>query len=460
MQGKADDHKEERMRRVLAIAAAIVVVAVAGCSSGDDSSSASAVDTASHEPVTLTITGEWTGVECTKWKEIFPAFTEVYPWATVNPVCNVNDDKMIKQINAGQAPDVAQSFGVDNVGSFCNSGAWVDLNPYIQGADGIDMSQFPPAALTYTTFNDQQCALPFLTDAFGLYYNTDMFKDAGLSEPPKTTDELVDYAKKLTQFNPDGSIKVAGFVPDSRYYCCAFTMVNLAYMFNAHFLDGEGNAAFATDPAWAEAFQWQHDFIAEVYGDGDFQAGADKLTDFIAGAGNEWNAQQDLGTGRVAMTIDGEWRNAFVPSSLNYDTAPLPTSPTTTDRYGGGSTGGTILALPKGSPHPAEAWLLLKWLATDTATLVDVANRINNVPTTNAAIESPDLDVPEQFNTFMDVFQNPNSGWAPTTAIGLEIQDAIGQFAQKWETGATSDLQGGLQTAQQDTQNALDQSAI
>jgi hypothetical protein len=60
----------------------------------------------------------------------------------------------------------------------------------------------------------------------------------------------------------------------------------------------------------------------------------------------------------------------------------------------------------------------------------------------------------------MDVFQNPNSGWAPTTAIGLEVQDAIGQFAQKWETGATTDLQGGLQAAQQETQNALDQSAI
>ena len=110
--------------------------------------------------------------------------------------------------------------------------------------------------------------------------------------------------------------------------------------------------------------------------------GADKLNEFRAGAGNEWNAQQDLGTGRVAMTIDGEWRNAFVPADLNYDSAPLPVAPGTEDRYGGGAAGGTVLALPKGSPHPAEGWLLLKWLATDTDVLVDVANRINNVPTT------------------------------------------------------------------------------
>jgi multiple sugar transport system substrate-binding protein len=322
------------------------------------------------------------------------------------------------------------------------------------------MSQFPPAALTYTQFDDKQCALPFMTDTFGLYYNLDMFEAANLTEPPKTTDELVDYAKKLTEFNPDGSIKVAGFVPDTRYYCCALSTTNLAYMFNAKWLDESGQAAFATDPQWAAAFQWQHDFIAEVYGDGDFQTGSDKLTEFIAGAGNEWNAQQDLGTGRVAMTVDGEWRNAFVPGDLNYDTAPLPVAPGTEDRYGGGSAGGTVLALPKGSPHPAEAWLLLKWLATDTATLVDVANRINNVPTTEASLTSPDLDLPPQFQTFMDVFENPNSGWVPTTAIGLEIGQSIGQFAQKWETGDATDLQAGLQEAQDQTNDALVQSQI
>ena len=135
------------MRRTMLAAAAAFIVLAAGCT-GEDTPTPSAVDTESHEPVTLTITGEWTGEECARWKEIFPAFEAEYPWATVEPICNVNDDKMIKQINAGNPPDVAQSFGVDNVGLFCNSGAWVDLNPYIQGPDGIDMSMFPPASLT------------------------------------------------------------------------------------------------------------------------------------------------------------------------------------------------------------------------------------------------------------------------------------------------------------------------
>ena len=38
-------------------------------------------------------------------------------------------------------------------------------------------------------------------------------------------------AKKLTEFNPDGSIKVAGFVPWFGYY--EFTPLELAIIFGA-----------------------------------------------------------------------------------------------------------------------------------------------------------------------------------------------------------------------------------
>jgi multiple sugar transport system substrate-binding protein len=165
----------------------------------------------------------------------------------------------------------------------------------------------------------------------------------------------------------------------------------------------------------------------------------------------------------VAITIDGEWRNAFIADAkpdLPYDTAPLPTSADAADLYGGGPVGGTVLALPKGSPHAAEAWLLLRYLATDTNTLVYMANNVNNVPTTFDSLNSPDLKLPAQFTTFMDVFQNPNSGWAPTTPIGLDIGTYIGQFAEKWQAGKTTDLQGGLQTAADQTNQAFDQAAI
>ena len=147
------------------------------------------------------------------------------------------------------------SFGVDNVGLWCSTGAWIDMTPYINGPDGIDMqSTFPPSALTYTSYNGNQCSLPFLTDMIGMYYNLDMFKAAGISGPPKTTDELMNDAKKLTQFNSDGSIKVAGFVPWLGYNCCGNTSLTFGHMFGAKWLDDQSNPAFASDPKWAEMF--------------------------------------------------------------------------------------------------------------------------------------------------------------------------------------------------------------
>ncbi len=46
-----------------------------------------------------------------------------------------------------------------------------------------------------------------------LYYNTDMFKDAGLdpAKPPKTMAEMAEYAKKLVQRDASGKITRSGF---------------------------------------------------------------------------------------------------------------------------------------------------------------------------------------------------------------------------------------------------------
>ena len=53
-------------------------------------------------------------------------------------------------------------------------------------ADGINIDDFAPAAITYTNFGGKQCALPSLTDAYGLYYNKNMFEQGRHQPPPKT----------------------------------------------------------------------------------------------------------------------------------------------------------------------------------------------------------------------------------------------------------------------------------
>jgi multiple sugar transport system substrate-binding protein len=346
---------------------------------------------------------------------------------------------------------VVLSFSLDSVGEFCASGAWQDLTPYIE-EDNLDLSQFPDSVFKYTSFGGSQCALPFLTDAYGLYYNKKLFEKAGLERPPKTLSELNAYTRKLTEFNPDGSIKVAGYVPWAGYYSGG-AMAPLSTTFGVQWYDDSGErSAVATDPAWKEFLTWQKGLV-------DFY-GAEKLRKFVAGAADEWGGGHDFHHGRIAMMLDGEWRTAFIADlqpDLEYATAPFPVPDDAADTYGFGQIGGTIIGMPRGSAHPEEAWLLLKFMATDTDTLVYMANNVRNVPTTFAALESPKLDVTPQFRTFLEIFQNPLSHYKETSAIGVADQNLVSDFVQKWQVGKATDLDAGLQQVAEEINAQLEQ---
>jgi len=448
------------MKRLLSVLAVSIVLAAA-CTAGGDGGPATGTPGGAQEPVTIEIWGAWTGRELRQFNQIFDGFTERYPWITVKSVGGVGDQKIIAAINSGTPPDAVLSFTLSSVGQFCASGAWEDLTPFIE-RDDFDLGQFPEAALSYTSFAGSQCAFPFLTDAYGLYYNTDMFAEAGIAEPPRTLSELAEVAKKLTVFNSDGSIKVAGFVPWFGYY--EVSTPALGTMFGAKWYSEDGTtSAVDDDPLWKAIFEWQRGFIADVYGDGDFRTGASRLQRFVAGAGDEFSTANDFQAGRVAMNFDGEWRTAFIANEapdLPYATAPFPVPDDRADEYGLGQIGGTIIGIPRGSAHPEEGWLLVSYMATDTDTLVYMANNVRNVPTTFGSLESPDLDATTQFQTFLDIFQHAGSHYKESSAIGAADQDILAAFAADWQVGEETDLEAGLQKVAQQINDQLAQAAI
>ena len=59
-------------------------------------------------------------------------------------------------------------------------------------ADQWDVSQLEPNISGYYTFDDKLYSMPFNSSNPILYYNKDLFKDAGLDpeSPPKTFEEL------------------------------------------------------------------------------------------------------------------------------------------------------------------------------------------------------------------------------------------------------------------------------
>jgi multiple sugar transport system substrate-binding protein len=434
------------MKRV-AIALSIVLVALAaGCggdSSGNAPNTAGQAASTDKTPVTITLRHPWTGDEKKLFEQSLAAFHTKYPWITVKVIGYPDSDTfdqqvVIKTINAGNPPDAFLSFGPDYVGQYCANNLWQDLTPFMQG-DKVSIDAFAPAAVTYTNFDNKQCALPSLTDAFGLYYNKDLFAKAGLTDPPKTMTELMDYAKKLTQKNSDGSIKVAGFVPMQDWG--QLGVADLARGWGAGYFDASGNPQVGTQAGWADAFNWQKSLI-DWYG-------YDNILKFYGQYNNdEFSAQNAFETGKVAMMFDGEWRTAFIKREhpeLNYGTAFMPVADDQPDLYGAARVGGTIVGIPKGSPHPEQAWLLVKYLSADPAYLVAMANAVGNVPTTQESATAANFDNTPQFQTFIDVWNNPKSSFSPPlTPTGAGYAKLLTDFAGRWQAGKVSDLAAGL----------------
>ncbi|HEY7019411.1 MAG TPA: ABC transporter substrate-binding protein [Gaiellaceae bacterium] len=420
------------MTRVLATAGMLVALTVlaSGCG-GSKSASAS-----SNEPANITV---WTGFvnpELVTFKQVVKDFEKAHPKIHVKVVGGTNDDKIVAAIRGGNAPDVAHSFSSDNTGAFCSSGAWIDLGSYMQ-KDGIEDTIFPSAPRYYTQFKGKRCALPMLADTYGLYYNKALFAKAGITSPPKTISELTADAKKLTQRNADGSLKVVGFNPFWGWYENA--PAHYAPSWGADWVDDKGNSVLGHGDAWSNMLAWQKQLV-DWYG-------YKNLVRFNAGAGDEFSPSNAFETGKVAMNMDGEWRVNFIKKevpNLSYGTAPFPADDAHQNLYGAGYVTGSIIGIPKSSKHQDQAWQLVKYLGTNTKALALLSNGIQNVPTTTASLQSPDLKPLPGFQTFLDVFGNAHTTTTPITLVGAANQETFGSYTEKYQSGSDTDLEAGL----------------
>jgi multiple sugar transport system substrate-binding protein len=442
------------MKKSIALAGLLATSALAlsGCSgTGGGTGGAPAAAPGDDEKVTVTVWSAFSDRELAALDGILATFHEQHPNITIKNVGSQTDDKITQAIRGGKSPDVAISFSSNAVGQFCSSGTFQDLTDYID-RDKVDLTKIPQATLDYTQYDGVRCTMPLLADVYGLYYNKKMFADAGITAPPKTMSEFTEDIKKLTQFNADGSIKVAGYVPTPGYYANAIEM--LAPQWGATWQTKDGQSNLAADPAWTEMFEWQKE-ITDFYG-------LDNITRFTAEAGQQYSAEQDFQTGRIAMAFDGEYRTAFIKDGapdLDYATAPMPVADDHPELYGTGYTTGTVIGMPKGAQNAGAAWEVIKYLTTDTDALVTLANALGNVPTSTDALKSPDLKLPEQFQTFLDMFDSGKVQTNPATKNG----NAYTKIAQDFETafvgGSKTDLAAGLKDVDQqiDDANALGQ---
>ena len=417
------------MSRTRAVLALLVL-----CALGVAAVGATAATAKKSAPTKLTIWVGWSARELSVFKQVAAEYDKAHPNVTVDVVGSINDDKIVAAIRAGNAPDVASSFNSYDVGIYCGTGGWIDLSSKLKSS-GIPLSTFPAAPNYYTQFGGKKCALPLLADDYGLYYNKDQFKAAGIAGPPKTIAQLTAYAKKLTKFNPDGSIKVLGFDPFIGFY--ENTPERWVTAWGANWLDSSHKSILAKQPGWSNWMKWLKSYVNWI--------GYKKLVKFQAGLGDEFSASNAFEVGKLAMNYDGEWRVAFIQAEhpkLNYGTAPMPVA--NPKLYGSGYINGTIIGIPKNGKHEAEAWDLVKYLTTNTHALAELSNGLRNVPSTQASLTSKELTPDAHFATFLKIFGNKYSSTSPITAAGVSYTNAVQNFATKWQAGKVSNLGSGL----------------
>jgi len=347
------------------------------------------------DPVTVQL-GVWGAqVDIDNITEQVRRFEELHPDIKVD-VTVISGDTIagyMTRIAGGVAPDVFYP-GNWFLGEFAEQDVFLDLGPYIE-RDGIDMDQFAPSAVEAMQWKGVQWALPVGFHTEALYYNKDLFDQAGVGYPAADWDwdAYLAAAIKLTQDrNQDGETDqwgafvefwIPGFQP--------FFLQN-----GANLINEEHTRAVLDSPEAIETLQFLRDMV----------------WDYQVAPTPEVRGQMDgpvmFASGILAMGNFGHWN---VPRMLNadvsfdWDVQVLPKR-----KYQASTVHVHGYGIYRGTQYPEEAWTLVKWLATDGAVPVS-----DLVPARIELATSPEFlgGVPANHRAFLDMAMWPHTQQPP-----------------------------------------------
>lgn len=277
-------------------------------------------------------------------------------------------DRLSTGVANGTAPDIAVVHSSE-LRRF--SDALVPLDPFL---DSGAREEYLPTLWATGTVDGDRLGLPLDTHPNLLYYNRDLFADAGLDPdaPPATFDQLRRSADAIVAntdsdaFNPD---------PYGRYYVRQFGAWLAAR--DASLLN-DAHTAAAFDGADGRALAAFYDAITGQWNWDDPDTRANRGT-------------RAFRVGDLAMTINGTWYAGVLESTdIDWQTGPPFVAPGGTD--GRTWTDDHLLCLVE-RPDRVEAETragvgALRWLTTNTELW---ATQAGHVPASRAVIESSRL---------------------------------------------------------------------
>jgi multiple sugar transport system substrate-binding protein len=218
--------------------------------------------------------------------------------------------KWVVAAAGGQAPDLVL-FHVSEIPQFTEKGLVRPLEDVVSSAK-IDLGTVPPSGVKQATWDGKLRGIPLDSHPIAMYYNVDLVTAAGLdpTKPPKTGDEFLEWAKKLTVKDATGKVSQYGFELPITWATARWTWFSLLHQFGGTFIGDNGKAAVDSD-ASRKALQYLVDLIKK-YEVASYEVGGNKGEDAFASK-------------QVAMKFIGPWEvNLRMAQKLNFMTAPLP----------------------------------------------------------------------------------------------------------------------------------------
>lgn len=131
------------------------------------------------------------------WAGVIEEFNKENPDIEVE-FLNVAWDSVVEKTTAafaaGSGPDI--SFQTEQFPLYAKNGYILSLEDY---ADEEKRAGYPELALDYCSYDGQLMGIPFGAVNSVMFYNKDMFEEAGIESVPTTWDELLETAKALTK---------------------------------------------------------------------------------------------------------------------------------------------------------------------------------------------------------------------------------------------------------------------
>ncbi|MGO1518344.1 MAG: ABC transporter substrate-binding protein, partial [Arthrobacter sp.] len=233
---------------------------------------------------------------------------EVIPWSDLY-------NRILTAVSSGDGPDVL-NIGNTWAVSLQASGAFMpwegDPLEKIGGQDRFVQTSWATGGAE----REAPTSVPLYGLSYSMYYNTKMFKEAGIESPPATWDDFVADAKKLTKdTNDDGKtdqwgVSLAGAsVTNNAHAAFIRGLQNGGSLY-----DADGKPQFATDGVVKGVNQW----VQLMGSDG-------VVNPSMAEAQNGSDMVEDFAAGKSAMFFDqapGKTLNAR--DMKDYKAAPVP----------------------------------------------------------------------------------------------------------------------------------------